>query len=408
VLGSLILLGLSTLAWALSASPLARIHLRIPVLMTIAGILVGLFTHGRLAEVLESDLTTNVAEIALAILLFVDATEVRSGRLLGKDAWMAGRLLAIALPLSLAAALGLGLLLLPYLSWAAVLVLACAVVPIDFASSEGLLRDRRLPHQVRELLNVEGGYNDGIVSPVFAYALLLAGSLGASHDEGHLGSAVEAALLALLTGLVLGTVVGWLLTRAERHAWATSRSSGIAVLVLPVLVYGVAVSVSGNGFVAAFVSGVTFRQVRLLAGGDAEHPRVGDHDLLDDVTTVMSIAMWFVFGNVVVLVLTSGYLDIAVIAYSIAVLTVVRALPVLASLLWSSTPLHDRMSMALLGPRGTTSIVFGLLAFNQLADPGVAYTILGVTALAVFGSVLLHGLGVPMLLEFRARRRTKM
>ena len=46
-----------------------------------------------------------------------------------------------------------------------------------------------------------------------------------------------------------------------------------------------------------------------------------------------------------------------------------------------------------LGPRGTTSIVFGLLAFNALPDGRYADTALYAMTLTVLGSVLLHGGG---------------
>ena len=40
-----------------------------------------------------------------------------------------------------------------------------------------MLRDERLPERVRNVLNVESGYNDGFVAPVFVFALTLAGLL---------------------------------------------------------------------------------------------------------------------------------------------------------------------------------------------------------------------------------------
>ncbi|MFE7767314.1 hypothetical protein [Streptomyces sp. NPDC057438] len=46
-----------------------------------------------------------------------------------------------------------------------------------------------------------------------------------------------------------------------------------------------------------------------------------------------------------------------------------------------------------LGPRGTTSIVFGLLAFNALSDGRYADTALYAMTPTVLGSVLLHGGG---------------
>nr|WP_214661196.1 hypothetical protein [Streptomyces polyasparticus] len=52
-----------------------------------------------------------------------------------------------------------------------------------------------------------------------------------------------------------------------------------------------------------------------------------------------------------------------------------------------------RLLVGALGPRGTTSIVFGLLAFNALPEGPYADTALDAMTLTVLGSVVLHGIG---------------
>ena len=54
-----------------------------------------------------------------------------------------------------------------------------------------------------------------------------------------------------------------------------------------------------------------------------------------------------------------------------------------------------------IGPRGTATIVFGLLAFNRLPEPE-AYDVLAVMVFTVVGSIVLHGLIAP---ELAARGR---
>ncbi|OLM01251.1 Na+/H+ antiporter [Pseudonocardia sp. Ae406_Ps2] len=74
-------------------------------------------------------------------------------------------------------------------------------------------------------------------------------------------------------------------------------------------------------------------------------------------------------------------------------LTVLRIVPVLLALIGTDLSGRERLLAGLLGPRGTTTIVFGLLAFNGLPDGDPAYTIITGMVLCVVGSVLLHGLG---------------
>lgn len=54
-----------------------------------------------------------------------------------------------------------------------------------------ILRDEKIPDRVRNALNVEAGYNDGIVSPVFIFALVPAG------DHSHAETPIEAIGAAL-------------------------------------------------------------------------------------------------------------------------------------------------------------------------------------------------------------------
>ena len=99
----------------------------------------------------------HVAEIILAILLFVDATDVRGG-LLGPDPRSRDTAAVHRdAPRASRRPSGSGLWLLPGLSWAVVLIIGCVVVPIDFAPAASTLRDKRLPERIRSLLNVEAG-----------------------------------------------------------------------------------------------------------------------------------------------------------------------------------------------------------------------------------------------------------
>ncbi|MEU2746720.1 cation:proton antiporter [Streptomyces collinus] len=77
----------------------------------------------------------------------------------------------------------------------------------------------------------------------------------------------------------------------------------------------------------------------------------------------------------------------------VAALTVVRILPIMLAFLGSKFTWRERLMVGALGPRGTTSTVFGLLAFHALPDRRYAYTAVYAMTLTVLGSVLLHGGG---------------
>ena len=73
--------------------------------------------------------------------------------------------------------------------------------------------------------------------------------------------------------------------------------------------------------------------------------------------------------------------------------------PVWLALLGTRLSGRERLLLGLLGPRGTTTIVFGLLAFNALPDGLPADTILITTVLCIVGSVVLHGMGSAPAIE---------
>ncbi|MEN4396965.1 cation:proton antiporter [Mycolicibacterium senegalense] len=386
--------------WSLLSKGLARRRLTAPMVLVLAGLALGFSTQDVLADTLNANSAQHVAEIILAVLLFVDATDVRGG-FLGANPRAALRLLFIALPLGLACSVLMGLWLLPGLPWAVLLVIACVVVPIDFAPTSTLLRDARLPERVRGLLNVEAGYNDGIVSPIFIFAVVLAADR--THAEtplDALASAVPHAVKAIIVGVLIGAGLAVAANWAQRRDLMTDQAKRVILVAAPLLAFGASVLIDGNGFVSAFVCGIAFNYLR------SSDTFAAELELVDDVGFLLAAVMWFVFGLTAVLALGAG-VSPATVVFCLLALTVVRILPVLVAMLGSPVSWRERLLLGWLGPRGTTSIVFGLLAFNALE--GVAeHTVAQVLVVAVLGSVVLHGVSAPAAAHAYARAATKL
>lgn len=400
MLASVIAVALVLVAWSLLARRLERWRVTAPMFLVLAGIAVGFSTRDVLVESLNTDTAQHVAEIILAVLLFVDATDIRGG-LFGSEPRGAMRVLFIAMPLSLALSVVLGLWLLPSLGWAVLLAIACVVVPTDFAPAASILRDRRVPERVRDVLNVEAGYNDGIVSPVFIFALALAGDRShAATPMEALGSAVPQAIKAILVGIAVGAALALLTNASERRGEMTDQSKRLVLVAAPMLAYGLSLAVGGNGFVSAFVCGIAFNVLRRSAAIRSEL------QLLDDIGFLLSAGMWFVFGATAVLALTFG-VPWETMLFCLLALTVVRLLPVLVAMFGSNFSWSERLLIGWLGPRGTTSIVFGLLAFNVLTGDDERAALL-TTVVAVLGSVILHGVGAPAAARAYDRSQTRL
>ncbi len=386
-------------AWSLLAGRLERWRLTAPMLIVLVGVLIGVLTDDALLDALDTEVAQHAVEIVLAVLLFVDAMEVRGG-FFGSEPRAAMRVLFVALPMSLALSVLLGIWLLPGLDWAVLLVIACVVVPIDFAPAASILRDVRVPERVRDLLNVEGGYNDGIISPVFICAVALAG--GHSHAESPLqalGSAVPQAIKAIAVGVCIGLVLAAAANVAESRGLMTDQSKRMILVAAPLLSFAVSVAIAGNGFVSAFVCGIAFNFLRRSESGS-------DLELIDDVGFLLAVLMWFLFGGAVVAALAFG-VPAATVLFCLLALTLVRILPVVVAMIGSSYSWGERLLVGWLGPRGTTSIVFGLLAFNMLHG-GPEDQVLLMTVVVVLGSVAIHGIGAPVAAHAYARSQTKL
>ncbi|MFJ6634703.1 cation:proton antiporter [Streptomyces sp. NPDC091376] len=384
--------------WALLAHRLSRWSITAPIAMMGAGIALTAGSGPPLHFELETSVFEHAVEVILALLLFVDAIELPGGAL-GREKGPVTRLLAGGLPLTLCAAFLTGLLLFPGQSGWLLAVLATIVVPLDLAPTAAVVRDRRIPARLRELLNVEGGLNDGIVSPVFLLCLAAAvESHGAHADYGEaVLDAVGAAGWALGAGLAVGWVAGRLLRLSWSRGWTELSAMRLGVLAVPLAAYTLSSALGGNGFVASFVAGVVIGPaVRQLPKGAAE--------LTDDLVVLLCLGLWFLFGQIVNDAFGDSF-QVSVILYALLAVTLFRMLPVLLVLMRTDISPADRLFLGWMGPRGVTSIVFGSLAVIELPDANADF-IARVMVITVMLSIVLHGLSAEPIARFYARRST--
>lgn len=383
------------LAWGLVAGRLAKWSVTAPIAMVVAGTVLTAGANPVFTIDLDTASVERAVEVVLAVLLFVDATEVRGG-MLGARPKLTLRLLLVALPLSLVVAVLVGAIVFPAENVWLLAVMATVVMPTDLAPAVAVVRDRRVPGWLRHLLNVESGYNDGAVAPIFLFCLAAAPTReGESPDLGALLSAVPALVVAVVVGVAVGWPAGWLLKRAYAWEWTQPSALRLAVLALPIIAYGLANVVNGNGFVAAFVAGILFAPATRHLPSDALH-------FAEDTGTLLGLFIWFIFGRLITETLFDGT-TIAIAVYALLVISVARVLPVMLSLVRTDVPRIDRLFLGWVGPRGLASIVFGLLAYINLPAPanGLVGEVMVITVLA---SVVLHGLSYGPIVRAYGRR----
>jgi sodium/hydrogen antiporter len=366
--------------WGTLSARLERFDVTAPIAFVVAGLLL---THGPLAFLgvaPSNELIKKLAEFTLVLILFSDASRVGLHELRA-DAGLYLRLLGVALPLTI----GLGTLLALALVgggsiWLALLV-GAALAPTDAALGAGMMANPAIPARIRRLINVESGLNDGIATPFVSIAI--AGAATGGEIAGH-GPAAAVAELAvgLLVGVALGWIGGLLVNAARRRGWIAEGFAGSAGLGLAVCTYASALALHGNGFIAAFVGGLAFGTVR----GRRGEPLV---PFAEETGALVSLLVWLTFGAVAVAPAVES-LTWQIVLYAVLSLTVIRMVPVAVALIGAGL---GRATVALVGwfgPRGLASVVFALLALEDLGSR-TAHNAVAVITITVMLSVVVHG-----------------
>ena len=377
-------LALLVLGWAVVSDVLTRANLTSPLVFMVAGYFLANPGWGPMHLDVEAPTVHLITELTLALLLFSDAARVNVVQL-RQDIGIPVRLLAIGLPLSIALGVVLAAWFLDGFSWALALFVAATLAPTDAALSAQVVNDEKIPIRLRRSLNVESGLNDGIATPVVTVALAAAATELGAAGNGESGGAIQQLTIGLLVGVVFGMASAFLITLASRHQWVENGGRRIATLAAALASFAVAVSLDGNGFIAAFVAGISFGAM-LKRDVTPVHLATELPELLGEV---LALIVWFIFGAALVPVVLD-HLGLATVAYAVISLTVVRMLPVWLALLGTGLDSRSVLFMGWFGPRGLASIVFALLAVEELGEGALVEQAVAVVALTVMLSVVLH------------------
>ena len=377
--GSITIILATVFLWSMFSARLGRAGISSAMVFVGAGFALTEIFHVLHAPV-EPELVKVVAEITLVWMLFADASSVRM-RDFRRDLTVYVRLLGVGLPLTVVLGMLIAGALLGFGAWPALLV-GAALAPTDAALGASVMTDPAVPLRIRRVLNVESGLNDGIVTPIVVVAIAGVAAdegIGGVHGPGH---AVAALLSGLLVGLIVGGAGGLLSRHARRREWLAEELAGPATLALALLGYTAAVLIGGNGFVAAFVGGLVF-------GNTAGQGGEKEAYFVEQSADLAAMVSWLIFGGVAVPAI-GHWFEWPVIGYALLSLTVIRMVPVALALLGSG---FDRFSVAFIGwfgPRGLASVIFALLALEDLGP--AAQEITATIALTVLLSVAAHGL----------------
>ncbi|MEH6665701.1 MAG: cation:proton antiporter [Brevundimonas sp.] len=308
------------------------------------------------------------------------------------------RLLAIAMPLTIAAVAFLGWAGLGF-SLAMALLFGASMAPTDpvLAADVQVGPPRSGDEdEVRFGLTSEAGLNDALAFP-FVHLAILAAAGGLATQEGladWFSVKVGWKLLAGLgAGLLIGKVFGHLLFRSRRGL--SKLADGLIALAATLITYALAEVIHGYGFLAVFVCAVMIR------GSERNHEFHQEmHDFSDQIERLLMMLLLVLFGGALAngLLASLTWTDALI---GIAVVFVVRPVAGLIAMAGSGHPWRERLLLAFLGIRGVGSVYYLAYGINH-GEFGNSERLWAVVGFIILLSIIVHGVTATPLL---ARRR---
>jgi NhaP-type Na+/H+ or K+/H+ antiporter len=328
-----------------------------PIIFIAFGLIAGPVGLGLLDMDVQAVELRVVADLTLALVLFIDAANADLATL-RTHATIPRRMLLIGLPLCIALGVGTGLVIFPDISFYEICILATMLAATDAALGKGVVTNKAVPARIREGLNAESGLNDGMCVPVLLVFLALA--TGTGGEDGSTMLALELVAREIGIGLAVAvvlTLVGVkLMTLSVQHGWFTEVWAQIPVVTLALACFTTAQSLHGSGYIAAFVGGLLFghfakeKTHRLVMAGEG-------------IAELLAMLTWLVFGAAVIGQLWAT-MTLDVLIYSLLSLTLIRMLPNVIALTGTGEKLETKLFLAWFGPRGLASIVFFIIVAN--------------------------------------------
>lgn len=326
-----------------------------------------------------------VAELALTLVLFIDATMINRDAFSGGSKRIPVRLLLIGLPLTMIAGTLFGIWMFDGVSLWAIMLMAFILSPTDAALGQAVVKSEGVPIKIRQSISVESGLNDGIALPPILIVMALLGAEAGDHEGEWLGFVIKQVTLGPIVGLAVGFIGGKLMQTMSDKGWTEETFQRLSALPIAILAFACAESVEGNGFIAAFVAGLG-----LTAGITSKNIRHQVQEFGETEGMQLILVVFLIFGLAMVPVAVPHW-GVRELIYAIASLTVLRMLPVAISLLGAKLDWQTVTFIGWFGPRGIASVLYLLMAVASIGIDGYEQ-VMSVIVLTIMISVYAHGI----------------
>jgi sodium/hydrogen antiporter len=334
----------------------------------------------------DAALIEHITELAVVMALFSAGLKVER-ELRWREWSTVTRLLAVGMPafIALAAAFGSAVM---GLSAGAAIVLASALAPTDpvLAGDIGIgppgEEDEHEPHFA---ITAEAGFNDGLAFPFVLLGVAVAAD--SSLGEWAAADVLYAIAVGVAVGAAVGLGVAWSLVRLRDRELLIGALDGWVGVGGALLVYGIAETLGGYGFLAAFAGGLAFRRY------ERDHEvNAGVHEGAEAVEKFGELAVILLLGSMLTL---DGLGTPGLAGWGLALLTVFVLRPLTVNLALAGSPLRrpgERAFLAWFGVRGVGTLFYAATIAATGALPDDERELIVWTAIAcVILSVVVHG-----------------
>ncbi len=386
----LILFALLVFAFGLVSRFAERNSVTGPMVFMTVGILGSSLAFGFLHVTPDMGPVKLVAELALTLVLFVDATMINRSVFAGESKRIPVRLLLIGLPLTMIFGTVFGVWMFEGASIWAIMLMAFILSPTDAALGQAVVKSEGVPLRIRQSISVESGLNDGIALPPILIVMALLGAEAGEHEGAWLGFVIKQVTLGPVVGLAVGWVGGKLMQVMADKGWTEETFQRLSALPLAIMAFAFAESVEGNGFIAAVVAGLGLTAA--ITSQDVKH-QVQEFGETEGMQLILIV--FLIFGLAMVPV-AAPYWGVRELIYAVASLTVLRMVPVAISLIGSRLDWQTITFIGWFGPRGIASVLYLLMAVAAIGFQGFEQ-VMSVIVLTVAISVYAHGISATPL-----------
>lgn len=342
-----------------------------------------------------------VAELALTLVLFIDATMINRSLFAGGSRRIPVRLLLIGLPLTMLLGTVVGVWMFDDVGIWAIVLMALILSPTDAALGQAVVKSEGVPIEIRQSISVESGLNDGIALPPILIAMALLGAEAGDHEGAWLGFVAKQVTLGPIVGLAVGWIGGMLMQKASDKGWTEETFQRLSALPMAILAFVFAESVEGNGFIAAFVAGLGFTKAIT-----SEHVRHHVQEFGETEGMQLILVVFLIFGLVMVPAAVPHW-GATELAYALLSLTVLRMVPVALSLASLKLDWPTIAFIGWFGPRGIASVLYLLMAVAAIGIEGYE-RIMSVIVLTIMISVFAHGVSATPLSKLYGESRPSL